>query len=349
MLKKALQNIIKENNKKPVAVQCLWDSDVNYLALDIDLVYKTKQGYEKRRVMTFNYMDFESQDVLSETAKKIGKTLAEKHNAEFYFPSPDEWSRDCPDWWKAKSAFKCEDCGTPIIQTDSKYLPKEVCYPCHLTREQNEELKNNLSTENRYSIYKNNDEEIPRLNYSKDFNNLIICQYLNRKEIERNFHDSSGEYTITSDQLITLTKKMKHDIDKKLLEYKKPLVHKQMSKLNTKTSIDYNGITYQFFTIQDRTLIHLISKYNDYEQAKIKGIDYTLFVIKGINKRDDSILRYINYQCHGNVEKEQIIKNYFKILSEKQIDNAINKLLKNKCLNLIENKLYITKQGKSII
>ena len=173
MLKRIIQNIIGEDNIKPKAVQCIWYSDVNYLALDIELVFKSKQGYEKKRVTTLNYMDFESQKELSEEAKRIGKALAEKYNAEFYFPSPDEWSRDCPDWWESKTAFKCEDCGTPIIQTDSKYLPKEVCYPCHLTREQNERIKNDLSTEDRYSIYKNNEEEIPMLNYSTDLNNLL--------------------------------------------------------------------------------------------------------------------------------------------------------------------------------
>ena len=93
----------------------------------------------------------------------------------------------------------------------------------------------------------------------------------------------------------------------------------------------------------------MISKYNDYEEAKVKGIDHTLYAIKGISKKDDSILRYINYKCKGSVEKEKIVENYFKILTEKEIDNSINKLLENKCLDLVNNKLYITRQGKSII
>lgn len=222
MLKRIIQNIIGEDKKKTKAVQCLWYSDVNYLALDIELVFKTNGGYERKRVTTLNYMDFESQKELSKEAKRIGKALSEKYNAEFYFPSPDEWSRNCPDWWKSKTAFKCEDCGTPIIQTDSKYLPKEVCYPCHLTREQNERIKKDLSTEDRYSIYKNNEEEIPMLNYSTDLNNLAIFPYLNKKEVESNLYGSSGEYIINSNKLFTITENIKLDIDKKLQEYKKP-------------------------------------------------------------------------------------------------------------------------------
>lgn len=204
MIKRIIQNIIGEDNNEPKAVQCLWYSDVNYLALDIELVYKTKQGYDKKRVTTLNYMDFESQKELSKEATEIGKKLAKKHRAEFYFPSPDEWSRDCPDWWESKIAFKCEGCGAPIIQTDSKYLPKEVCYPCHLTREQNERIKNDLSTEDRYVIYKNNAEEIPMLNYSTDLKSLIIYQYLNKKEIENNFSDVFGEYIINSNKLFAI-------------------------------------------------------------------------------------------------------------------------------------------------
>lgn len=113
MLKRIIQNIFGQVDKKPKAIQCLWYSDVNYLALDIDLVFKTNQGYEKEKVTTLNYKDFESQKELSEEARRIGKTLAEKHNTEFYFPSPDEWSRDCPEWWESKTAFNCEDCGAP--------------------------------------------------------------------------------------------------------------------------------------------------------------------------------------------------------------------------------------------
>lgn len=122
-----------------------------------------------------------------------------------------------------------------------------------------------------------------------------------------------------------------------------------MSKLNSKTNIVYNGTSYELFMIQDRGLIHLISKYNDFQKAEINGVDYTLYGVKDINKKDDSILRYINYKCKGCVEKEKLIKNYFKILSEKEVDNSINKLIENKCINLRNNKLYITRQGKSII
>uniref|UniRef100_UPI00062943C5 hypothetical protein n=1 Tax=Kordia jejudonensis TaxID=1348245 RepID=UPI00062943C5 len=214
MLKKIIQTIVGEDNKKPKAVQCLWYSDINYLALDIELVFKTKQGYEKKTVTTLNYMDFENEEELSEEAKRIGKTLAEKYNAEFYFPSPDKWLRNCPNWWDSKVALKCEDCGVPIIPTDSEYLPQEVCYPCHLKREQNESLKNDQTTEDRYSFYNINDEESPICNYSPTLENLLVYKYLNKKEIENNFTGNFGTYHIDRDKLIELKIKIEKEIDK---------------------------------------------------------------------------------------------------------------------------------------
>ncbi|WP_412984565.1 hypothetical protein [Pontimicrobium sp. IMCC45349] len=349
MLKKIIQNIIRENNKAPEAVQCLWYSDVNYLALDVELVFKTKKGYEKKRVSTLNYMDFENQKELSEEAERIGKTLAKKYNAEFYFPSPNEWSRDCPDWWKSKKAFKCEDCETPIIQTDSKYLPKKICYPCHLKREQNERLKNDQTTEDRYSFYNINLEELPILSYSTSLENLIVYQYLDKKEIENNFIGNFGTYNIDRNKLIELKTKLENEIDKILLKYNKPELPKRISKLSGTTNIIYKKVKYELFSHFDRNLIHLISNYNDYQKAINEEQQYKLFGLKEITKRDDSILRYINYKCKGECKVNEVIENYNDVISKNEVKETLERLVEVGCLLSQNNKVQITSDGKSII
>ena len=349
MLKRIIQNIIGEDNKKLKAVQCLWYSDVNYLALDVELVFKTNQGYEKERVTTLNYMDFESQQGLNEEARRIGKTLAKKHNAEFYFPSPNEWSKDCPDWWESKTAFKCEDCGTPIIQTDSKYLPKEVCYPCHLTREQNERLKNDQTTEDRYSFYNINVEELPILNYSTNLESLIVYQYLDKKEIENNFKGNFGTYLIDRNKLIELKTKLENGIDKILLEYNKPDLPKRMTKLNGTTNIIYKEVRYELYSHFDRNLIHLISNYNDYQKAINDGGQYKLFGLKEITKRDDSILRFIVYKCKGECDINKVVGNYNDVISKNEVEEVIQRLVEVGCLLSQNDTVQITSDGKSII
>ncbi|MEM6297775.1 MAG: hypothetical protein AAF740_03700, partial [Bacteroidota bacterium] len=72
----------------------------------------------------------------SKVAQRIGEKLEEKYGLEFFFPSPYDPDNDCPRWTEKHRAVNCEDCNKLIIPTDSPYLPKEICYNCHLKREQ---------------------------------------------------------------------------------------------------------------------------------------------------------------------------------------------------------------------
>ena len=261
IIKRTIKNIIEEENKILKAVQCLWYSDINYLALDVELIFKTNQGYEKERVTTLNYMDFKSQKELSEEAKKIGKALAEKYKAEFYFPSPDEWSRDCPDWPESKTAFKCEDCGTPIIQTDSKYLPKEVCYPCHLTREQNERIKNELPYNDGVSMYFYKNGEYKKLGYASKLESFTISPFIKHKVLSKELNNPVNIISLDKNDIKDLIQELESQIDDKLKNYEKPVKEKRLSKLNVIQSVNYKSTQYQFRGFNNKTM-NLISAFN---------------------------------------------------------------------------------------
>ena len=348
MRKRIIQYILGKVNKKPKAVQCLWYSDVNYLALDVELVFKTIQGYEKERVTTLNYMDFESQKELSEEAGRIGKTLAEKHNVEFYFPSPDEWSKDCPDWWESKTAFKCEDCGTPIIQTNSKYLPKEVCYPCHLTREQNERIKNDLPYDDGVSMYFHKEGKYEKLSFASSFESFTISPFIKHKISSEELNKPISIISLNKKDIENLIRELENLIDDKLKNYEKPIKEKKLSKHNTIRSINYKSLEYQFKGFNDET-INLISSYNEAQKAINEGFEYRIFFKKGITHRDDSLLRYVNYVKKGKTDILEITKRYGDILSRQEIESTIIKLIEYECLARSQDNIIITEKGKGII
>lgn len=348
MLKRIIQNIFGQVNKKPKAVQCLWYSDFNYLVLDIELVFKTNQGYEKEKVTTLNYMDFESQKELSEEAKRIGKTFSEKYNIEFYFPSPDKWSRDCPDWWESKTAFKCEDCGTPIIQTDSKYLPKEVCYPCHLTREENERIKNALPYDDGVSMYFHKNGEYKKLSYASKFEIFAISPFIKHKISSEELNSPISIISLNKKDIESLIRELDNLIDNKLKNYEKPIKEKNLSKLNAIRSVNYKSIEYQFKGFDNET-INLISSYNEAQEALNEGYEYRIFFKKGITHRDDSILRYVNYVSKGKTNTFEITKRYNDILSGQEIESTIARLIKFGCLARNQDNIIITEKGKGIV
>jgi len=352
MLKKIIQNIIGEDNKEPKAVQCLWYSDFEYIALDIELVFKSKQGYKKEKVTTLNYMDFENQKELSEEAKRIGKTLAEKHNAEFYFPSPDEWSRDCPDWWLSKTAFKCEDCGTPIIQTDSKHLPKEVCYPCHLTREQNQRIIEEKPYDDGVNMYLYKNGEFQSLGYCSNFESFKIAPFVKEKVEAINNELGIKIVTISQPEIEKLIQDLEVEIDKQLLEYKKPNIEKRMSRFVTTQKVKYKEKEFELmnrFNSNHENLRGLISSFDRAKKAFSENFEYKIYFKNGITHKDDSILRFINYSGKGKMKFDKIYERFNGIISTEEVDRTIDKLIKISCLKLNNDEAEVTETGKNVL
>ena len=347
MLKKFIQNIRGENHQQPKAVQCLWYSDVNYLALDIELVYKTTIGYQKKRVTTLNYMDFQSQKELSEEATRIGKDLAEKYNAEFYFPSPSEWSRDCPDWWDSKTAFKCEDCGTPIIQTDSKYLPKEVCYPCHLTREQNNRIKKGLPYNDGVSMYLYKNGELKNLGYASEFESFTIAPFIKHKLPNEELGSHILVITLDKEDIKSLIQELESLIENKLKSYVKPVREKRPSKLNAIRTITYKSNEYQFKGFNNE-LMKLISSFNDAQEALAEGFEYKIFFKHGFTYRDHAVLRFVRHFQKGETNMAKIKEQYHDILSVPEIESTVEKLIDIECLTRNGDTILVAEKGKGV-
>ena len=131
---------------KPVVLEVLWEGDTHGWYLCIT-VYKKSIGlfrskldeYYLGRIIVGKGIKPSANLRLTEAflADEYGKKAIAKYGLIFYFPSPDKPDDDCPKWTERHMAIHCGDCEKLIIPTNGPYLPKDICYNCHLKREYN--------------------------------------------------------------------------------------------------------------------------------------------------------------------------------------------------------------------
>lgn len=131
---------------KPIAIEAQWDGDTQGWFLMLFVVIK--KGFYKFQKTTVHHLGNISKggDIRIFQGKvppypeailaiEIGEKLKKKYQLEFFFPSPIHPDDDCPRWTEKDKAIHCADCNKLIIPTDSPYLPKDICYNCHLVHE----------------------------------------------------------------------------------------------------------------------------------------------------------------------------------------------------------------------
>jgi hypothetical protein len=141
---------IKAVNGVPQVLEALWDGDTQGWFLRLTLYHRRRTWWFKEIIeqhLSKAYLGVISAggDIRlfqgtvppwpeATLAKELGRLAVEKYDLEFYFPS-EEPDDDCPAWDQQHLAIACADCRKLIISTDSPYLPKDICYSCHLKRE----------------------------------------------------------------------------------------------------------------------------------------------------------------------------------------------------------------------
>lgn len=141
---------IERLNQKPIVVEIHWDGDTQGWFIMMFVITETGFWiFKKRHLHHLGNISGGDGDIRlfngqvppwpeAKNAQNIAKQLKDKFDLEIYFPSPNEPDDDCPRWWEQDKAINCADCNKLIIPTTSQYLPKDVCYNCHLKRERKE-------------------------------------------------------------------------------------------------------------------------------------------------------------------------------------------------------------------
>ncbi|MBS7253882.1 hypothetical protein [Flavobacterium branchiicola] len=341
----------KEN--KPLAIQCLWNSDYEYIGLNIAIVFKKKGSFSAKEIVELEYKNFDSSEAMVIEARKIASQYVDKYGIELYFPSPDNWSRDCPNWWDYKTSPKCEDCKTPIIPTTSVYLPKEVCYPCHLRRETNKSIIEAEPYDQGVQMYLSKNGEYEKIGYCTNFESFPISSFIKHVvESQTSTDKVINVVKLRKLEMLELNDNLKKALVEKLDNYTKPVITEQAKAFTRTHKVEFNGTEYELeykFNQEHREIFDFINSLERNKKALDDDYSYEIYFKKGITHRDDAILRFINYIKKGKTDLLSINEHYDKILTEIEIAKTVEKLKRIGCIEILENEISITTTGKNIV
>lgn len=348
---------------KPVVLEALWDGDTQgwYLCLSIycknendssGLLFEQGLGHVTFggdiRLFTGEVPAWPE----AALAKEIGKKAEEQYGLTFYFPSPNEPDDDCPSWNRRHLAIHCEDCNKLIIPTTSPYLPKEICYNCHLTREQNARLKNAQPCDDGVNMVLYKDGIIERQGYATYFKSFPIYPFVKDDIPEIRTPNAISIFTIAGKKIEELKEKLKRKLEQSLLLYEKPVVKESERKFMLIQKKIFRNVEYEFAIRSNQLhmeLYNLIPAFETAEKALAEGWEYRIYFKSGFTYRDDSLLRFVNYPKKGKATRAAINERYAKILNEQEISETIHKLIEWGCLEMSGDEVTVTQLGNIIV
>lgn len=356
-----LDEEIKKVGGKPTVLEALWDGDTQgwYLLLYI----YTVSGHIFNKKETRHFLGEVSISpgmehftngkwTVAELAKNFGEKAKRKYNVTFYFPSQIDADNDCPKWTDRHLAVHCADCNKLIIPTSSPYLPKDICYNCHLKREQNERIVNEQPYDDGVTIYLSKNDEYDNIGYCSNFKDFTIAPFINDKVQEQLTENAISVVTLDKPDILELNDALEAELNRKLENYIKPVIDDPMSRFVKTYKVNYNGIEYELadrFNNDHNEISNLIYSLQTNQKAIENNYEYKIYFKKGITHRDDTILRFVNYISKGTTDIKSINEHYKKILTELEVARTIEKLKEIGCLEIKENVVTITKTGKSIV
>ncbi|TXF82570.1 hypothetical protein FUA23_21765 [Neolewinella aurantiaca] len=347
---------------KPIVVEAQWDGDTQGWFLRMFVIVRT--GIFKKTESS-HYLGTISlggdiglfQGTIPpysevKVAQEIGGKLKDKYGLEFFFPSPNNPDDDCPRWTERHRAINCENCNKLIIPTDSPYLPKEICYNCHLIRKQNQRIIDEEPYDDGVDMYLNKNGEFQSLGFCSNFESFKIAPFIKEKVEGVSNEEGIKIVTLPQDDIKKLIQDLEIEIDKQILEYEEPKIEKRMSRFVTTQKMKYKEKEFELmnrFNSHHENLIGLISSFDTAKRAFSESFEYKIYFKKGISHRDDSVLRFVNYSGKGKMKIDQIYERFNGIISTEEVDKTISKLVKIGCMKLNDNEAEVTEIGKNIV
>jgi len=356
-----LDNKIKQIGGRPTVLEALWDGDTQGWYLLLYLYTKSGSIFKKKETRHFLGEVSISEGMehftngkwtISELANQFGKQAIEKYKLTFYFPSQEDADDDCPKWTEKHLAIHCADCNKLIIPTDSPYLPKDICYNCHLKREQNERVKNKEPCDDGVSMYLSKNTEYERIGHCTHFRDFTIAPYIADKVKEQLTDEQISIITLNTQDIFELKEKLENVLSQKLDNYEAPRINEKMRRFVSVYKVQYRDQEYLLmdrFNNDHSQISSLISSVKNVAKAISEDLTYKIFFKKGITYRDDTVLRFVNYVCKGSTKISNISNHYINVLTESEVVETIRKLEKIHCLMVNNTDVSITTIGKCII
>ncbi len=355
------QNLIKSIPGKPQVLEALWDGDLSGWKLYLS-VYTKKLLNRQLSEFYVGCISLGNDHRLftgkvppwpeAELAKEIGEEAKKKYGLEFYFPSPNHPDDDCPSYFQKHKAINCADCGKFIISTTSEYRPKDCCYKCHLTREQNQKIITEKEYNDGAYFYKVKDGIYSELQYASSYKSFDIYNYTKNQFAEQIIPNQISVVKITSsEKLIYLRNSLHQQACEAILKYEEP-DRQKMSKFSTIYPITFEGINYDLQPYLNEVHQKI------YKLFRILGLldiviedkfDLEFYIKDNFTYRDDAFLRSLKYKDEEKTTVDRLKVHFEKLLSEEEINKTILKLIKMGCINRKDNIIEISDLGKKII
>ena len=355
---------IEQIKGTPIAVEAQWDGDTQGWFLMMFVVAKTKNRiWTPSKIETYHLGNLSLGNdirVFNGTvppypeailAKEIGNKLSEKYKLEFFFPSPINPDDDCPRWTEKDKAINCADCNKLIIPTDSPHLPKEICYSCHRTREQNERVKTKEPNDDGVNLFLSNGNQVKKLGYASKFESFPISEFIDYQTANS---ASKGVQVIVieKEKIKSIADSLEDSIESELLTYEMPELDEAKLKFSAIKKVIFKNHEYdlmQRFNSHHEKISSLISSFNQTTSAIEDNYEYHIYFKNGFTYRDDSFLRFVNFVKEGTAKKEDVVSNYKGILTESEVLETIKELKRVKCLEISNDNISITQLGKNIL
>jgi len=344
---------IKKIDGKPTVLEALWDGDTDGWFLMLSLYYTTDNLFGKEEkaidlgIVSFggDIRLFNGQVPLwpeAELAKQLGAEAAEKYELTFYFPSDKYPDSDCPPWPKRHLGIHCTDCGKLIIPTNSPYLPKDICYHCHLEREHNLKLKKDTPEEDKIKmfLFKNGVYE----------GAAWLQELVDNIKLEGN--NEIKTVTVGLPDILEIRESVRIQIETLLSSYRVSDLVGEKRKFGLFESIFFEGRTYELetrFNHDHQQISSLAYRYSSTSKAISEGWVYKVIFSTRITYRDDSILRFIYFVSRGETETSTIIERYKKAVQADEILKTIMKLEKMGLVTIKGDIVTTTETGGHIL
>jgi hypothetical protein len=355
---------IEQIKGTPIAVEAQWDGDTQGWFLMMFVVVNTKKKiWESSKVETFHLGNLSLGDdfrIFKGTvppypeavlANEIGNKLSEKYQLEFFFPSPINPDNDCPRWTEKDKAINCAACDKLIIPTDSPYLPKDICYNCHLTREQNERVKLKTPYDDGVNLFLAKGNEVKKLGYATNFESFEISEFIDSPKAN-NALKSVQIVVVGNSKMKAIVESLEAAIERELLTYEMPELNAERLKYIAIESMVFKNQEYELmqrFNPHHRKISSLITFFNQIVAAIENNFEYHIYFKNGFTYRDDSFLRFVNFGEENSVDIEDVVTNYAGILKESEVLETIEVLTMVKCLELNGKIVSITQLGRNIL
>ena len=358
----SLERALLQVSGTPKVLEALWDGDTQGWFLHVS-VYVEQGGWPLKRtvrhdlgtvVLGTDLRLFNGQ-VPPWPEVELVKTFVQQTQAKYgltlYLPS-EEPDDECPRWTERAYARACADCGKLGIPTDSPYLPKDICYNCHLRREQNARLQQEEAYDEGVNLDVVKDEVYRSLGYATYFESFAIAPYIDPVLLQGFALNAIHVVTLAPDALRTIQARLAEALAEKLAVYEPADRDSRKSHFYHFDTIRYQDVTYELevrWHKQHEEISNLFHSWETTRDAIAAGASYQFYFKRGITHRDDALLRYLTYPTPGAKTIDQLVQHYRGVLAEQEVRRTLGKLEAMHCLISVSGSVSITQTGRNIV